>query len=136
MDGHEGRQGNVDYVDTAQQRVTDPWAFTFADFALCDARHSARFACVVRAAWSEAMLPAADWLALDESEAARRIPYLLAVDGEDALHRVIDAWPVRGTCKQNATRRAWSPTLSFTSAGWMSSFGLSIDRLLIADSSR
>jgi hypothetical protein len=80
---------NVDYVDTAQQRVTDPWAFTFADFALCDARHSAHFARVVRAAWSEAMLPAADWLALDESEAARRIPYLLAVDGEDALHRVI-----------------------------------------------
>ena len=80
---------NVEYVDTALQRVTEPWAFTFADFALCDARHSAHFARVARAAWSEAMLPAADWLALDESEAARRIPYLLAIDGEDALHRVI-----------------------------------------------
>jgi hypothetical protein len=80
---------NVDYVDTAQQCLTEPWAFTFADFALCDARHSAHFARVARAAWSEAMRPAADWLALDESEAARRIPYLLAIDSEDALHRVI-----------------------------------------------
>ena len=80
---------NVEYVDTALQRVGEPWAFTFADVALCDARHSAHFARVARAAWSEAMLPAADWLALDESEAARRIPYLLAIDGEDALHRVI-----------------------------------------------
>jgi len=79
----------VEYVDTALQSVTEPWAFTFADFALCDARHSAHFARVARAAWSEAMLPAADWLALDESEAARRIPYVLAIDSEDALHRVI-----------------------------------------------
>ncbi|MEO8311344.1 MAG: hypothetical protein ABI520_09250 [Caldimonas sp.] len=80
---------NVEYVDAALQRVTEPWAFTFADFALCDARHSAHFACVARAAWNEAMLPAADWLALDEGAAARRIPYLLAIDGDDALHRVI-----------------------------------------------
>jgi hypothetical protein len=27
---------DVEYVDTALQRVTEPWAFTFADFALCD----------------------------------------------------------------------------------------------------
>ena len=80
---------NVEYVDTALQRVGEPWAFTFADFALCDARHAAHFARVDRAAWSEAMLPAADWLALAEGEAARRVPYLLAVDGDDALHRVV-----------------------------------------------
>jgi hypothetical protein len=29
---------NVEYVDTALQRVGEPWAFTFADVALCDAR--------------------------------------------------------------------------------------------------
>jgi ferredoxin len=79
----------VEYVDTALQRVIEPWAFTFADFALCDARRSVHFACVASEAWSEAMLPAAEWLDLDESEAGRRIPYLLAIDGEDRLHRVI-----------------------------------------------
>ncbi len=33
--------------------------------------------------------PAIDWLALPENEAGERIPYLLAVDGNDVLHRVI-----------------------------------------------
>jgi len=80
---------NVEYVDATLQRVSELWAFTFADFALCDARHAGHFARLDRAAWSEAMLPAADWLALAEGEAARRVPYLLAVDGEDALHRVV-----------------------------------------------
>jgi hypothetical protein len=31
----------------------------------------------------------ADWLALDESVAGTRVPYLLAVDDQDRLHRVI-----------------------------------------------
>jgi ferredoxin len=35
------------------------------------------------------MVPVADWLALDEREAAQRVPYLLAVDGQDVLQRVI-----------------------------------------------
>jgi ferredoxin len=34
-------------------------------------------------------VPAADWLALDEREAAQRVPYLLAVDAGDTLQRVI-----------------------------------------------
>jgi hypothetical protein len=38
---------------------------------------------VARAAWSEAMLPAADWLALDRERGGTRIPYLLAIDGEE-----------------------------------------------------
>jgi ferredoxin len=35
------------------------------------------------------MIPAADWLLLPESEAADRVPYVLAVDANDRLHRVI-----------------------------------------------
>ena len=35
------------------------------------------------------MLPAAEWLALDEAEAAERVPYVLAVDEDDQLHRLI-----------------------------------------------
>ena len=45
--------------------------------------------CVPRERWNAAMLPVADWLALDERAAAQRVPYLLAVDGQDALQRVI-----------------------------------------------
>jgi hypothetical protein len=77
------------YFDTALQRTSESCAFTFADFVLCDPRHASHFALVPRERWSAAMLPVADWLVLPESEAAQRVPYLLAVDRDDALYRVI-----------------------------------------------
>jgi hypothetical protein len=79
----------LEYADTAMQRTQERWAFTFADFALCDARHAAHFALVPREHWSAAMVPAADWLTLDEGKAAQRLPYVLAVDAHDALQRVL-----------------------------------------------
>jgi hypothetical protein len=79
----------LEYAGAGLQRAAQPIAFTFADFVLCDPRYAAHFALVAREHWSETMLPAAEWLRLDEAEAARRIPYLLAVDADDALRRVI-----------------------------------------------
>ena len=64
-------------------------AFTYADFAMCDSRNAAHFAVVPRERWTAAMVPAAEWLGLPEREAAERVPYLLAVDDKDVLHRVI-----------------------------------------------
>jgi len=78
-----------EYADEAMQRVSEPVAFTYADFALCDRRNAQHYAVVPRARWNAAMVPAGEWLALPEREAAERIPYLLAVDGDDRLHRVI-----------------------------------------------
>jgi ferredoxin len=77
------------WFDSALQRADERCAFTFADFVLCDTRYAAHFALVPRERWCAAMLPVADWLALDEAAAARRVPYLLAVDRGDALQRVI-----------------------------------------------
>jgi hypothetical protein len=79
----------LDYADLALQRVSAPCAFTFADFILCDRRHARHFALVPRERWSTAMVPAADWLALDEAAAAERLPYVLAVDDNDALQRLL-----------------------------------------------
>ncbi len=79
----------LEFADTALQRASEQCAFTFADFVLCDARYAAHFALVPRERWTAAMLPVADWLALDERAAAQRVPYLLAVDGSDALQRLI-----------------------------------------------
>jgi ferredoxin len=79
----------LEFVDAAMQRASERCAFTYADFALCDARHAAHFALVPRERWNAAMLPAAEWLALDAGDAGQRVPYLLAVDGHDALQRVI-----------------------------------------------
>ena len=77
------------YADAALQRAEQDIAFTYADFALCDPRHAAHFALVPRARWNDSMRPAADWLALDEQTASQQVPYLLVVDGEDRLQRVV-----------------------------------------------
>jgi ferredoxin len=89
---------SLEYADEALQRVREPLAFTYADFALTDRRHAAHFATVPRARWHDGMLPVADWLALDEDDAAQRVPYLWAVDADDRLHRVlVDAKLMRAT---------------------------------------
>ncbi|HWS27114.1 MAG TPA: hypothetical protein VN259_11160 [Xanthomonadales bacterium] len=86
------------WCDDAQQRIEQSCAFTFADFVFCDPRHAGHFALVPRANWNDAMLPLNEWLALDESAAAERVPYLLAVDAEDALQRVlVDAKVMQAT---------------------------------------
>lgn len=79
----------IEYADAALQRVREPAAFTYADYVLGDPRHAAHFAVVPRERWNAAMLPAADWLALDEHDAADHVPYVLAVDANDALQRVV-----------------------------------------------
>lgn len=79
----------LDYADPQWQRQRLEIAFTAADFALCDARNAPHFALVPRERWGASMVPAAEWLTLDEAEAARQVPYLWAVDGDDRLQRVI-----------------------------------------------
>jgi hypothetical protein len=79
----------LDYADARLQRASDRCAFTFADFVLCDPRYAAHFAVVSRDRWHTTMVSAADWLNLDEGEAAQRVPYLLAVDERDSLQRVV-----------------------------------------------
>jgi ferredoxin len=88
----------LEYADEALQRVVEPVRFTYADFALTDRRHGSHFASVSRERWHAGMVPAADWLALDDETAAQRVPYLLAVDEADHLHRVlVDAKMMRAT---------------------------------------
>lgn len=79
----------LEFADENLQRVRESVRFTYADFVLGDRRHAHHFAVVPRDRWTAAMLPAADWLALAEADAAERVPYVLAVDGDDRLHRVI-----------------------------------------------
>ncbi len=79
----------LEYSDEAVQRVREDTTFSYVDFALCDRRYAAHFAVVPRERWNAAMLPAADWLALEERAATERVPYVWAVDAKDGLHRVI-----------------------------------------------
>ena len=78
-----------EYANEEWQRVTEPLAFTFADFVLCDPRHAAHFARVPKARWNARMRPVAEWLELDEKTMAECVPYLWAIDADDVLHRVL-----------------------------------------------
>jgi hypothetical protein len=80
---------SLEYADENQQRVTEEHAFTIADFALCDPRHAGHFARVRRDGWNAALVPADEWLAADAAKRGETLPFLLAVDAEDRLHRVI-----------------------------------------------
>jgi len=79
----------LDYADEALQRVTEPTAFTYADFVLCDRRYASHFAIVPRARWNPRMMPVADWLALDPKAAADRVPFIWGADEQGMLHRVL-----------------------------------------------
>ena len=79
----------LEYSDEAMQRVTENQAFTLADFVSCDRRYARHFARVPRAQWNADMVPAAEWLARPADAANNKVPYVVAVDGEDVLHRLI-----------------------------------------------
>jgi hypothetical protein len=80
----------LDIADATMQRQRLQLAFTYADFALGDRRFSRHFALVEPAAWNDdEMVPLDAWLERSEADAARRVPFLWAVDGEDRLQRVL-----------------------------------------------
>lgn len=80
---------DFEYADADLQRVPESLAFTLADFIACDPRYEKHFARVSRAAWNDAMVPVAEWLAREPGEPGNEVPYLLAVDESNVLHRVI-----------------------------------------------
>jgi len=77
-----------EYADESLQRVSEEVAFTFADFVAADPRHADHVARVPRGAWSAYMVPVSDWLAR-RSAGEHEVPYLLAVDSEDGLQRLV-----------------------------------------------
>jgi ferredoxin len=77
------------YCDPDLQAASEEVAFTLADFALCDGRFAGHFDLVPRAAWSEGMLPAHEWLAQPSHEPMLSVPCVLAVDEADLLCRLV-----------------------------------------------
>jgi ferredoxin len=91
----------IDYADDALQRASARVALTLADYALADPARAHHFALVPRERYGAAMVGVAEYLALDERDAAQCVPYVLAVDPQQRLHRVLVDAPLL-----QATRRA------------------------------
>jgi hypothetical protein len=90
----------LEYADAELQRVSVQCPFTIADFMLCDSRYAAHFATVPRERWSPHLVPADEWLARDPKLGGDAVPYVLAVDGDDVLQRVIaDAHVMRAVAQ-------------------------------------
>ena len=72
-----------------EQRVAEALAFTFVDFAACDGRAAGDGVPVPRADWNESMVPVAAYLRADPEAAPDAVPYVLTVDAEDRLQRLV-----------------------------------------------
>jgi ferredoxin len=95
----------LDYADPDLQATSEEVAFTFADFALCDARYAGHFEPAPRAAWGDGLLTAQDWLARPTRDPVVGVPYVLAVDEADLLCRlVVDERLMRAALR---CREAW-----------------------------
>ena len=77
------------YEDEDLQRVSEDVAFTFADFVANDRRYADHFADVPRDSWSEDMVPVAEYLSRDDEDVGETVPYILMIDGEGILHRLV-----------------------------------------------
>jgi len=87
--GSDWTVADFEYADAELQRVAERLAFTFVDFLACDPRHARHFARLPYAAWGDDLVPVADWLSKPDAAATGRVPYLLAVDSENALQKVV-----------------------------------------------
>jgi hypothetical protein len=77
------------YEDQELQAVNEDLAFTFVDFAASDKRLSGDFISVPQTSWHANMVPVAQYLNLGDEESAESVPYILMVDGQNILHRVV-----------------------------------------------
>ena len=77
------------YEDQEQHKLNDDLAFTFADFVACDRRYASHFATVPRGRWDEGMVPVSTYLELETEGAPESVPYVMMVDADDAVQRVV-----------------------------------------------
>ncbi len=93
------------YEDPELQTVSEELAFSFIDFAASDKRLASNFVSVPPAKWRQDMVPAAEYLQLGEEEASGKVPYVLMVDGENVLHRVVMTHNIISAAREYA--KAW-----------------------------
>ena len=111
------------YADDAMQRVRLDVPFTLADLAVCDPRRSDDLAIVPRERWDGPIAPLIDRLDGSGRAAHDATPFVLAVDADDRLVRVLV-----GDRLLDATRRsadAWRRLLELDD--------LTHDRLAVSD---
>jgi len=80
---------NLAYEDQEHQRLSERLEFTLVDFVACDRRYARYFARVPRAKWNGSMAPVSEFLAAKPNGLSEKVPYLLMVDRNNELQKVI-----------------------------------------------
>ena len=84
----------LDYVTETGDKESMELPLTFADFALTEARFRKQFKQVPPEAWTDDMLPLAEYIRLESGERAGAIPFIWAVNAKNRLVHVIPAEPL------------------------------------------
>lgn len=77
------------YEDEARQTLREHLPFTLLDFVACDARYSRHFARVPKSKWNDGLIPAGERIAREDRTPVEQVPYLLMIDPENRLQRVV-----------------------------------------------
>ena len=80
---------DVAYEDDDLQRQSERADFTFVDYVAADPHQTHHFVVAPKDQWEESMLPASAVLDLPAEEADGAIPYLLMIDENNRLYRVV-----------------------------------------------
>jgi hypothetical protein len=77
------------YEDQEHLRISETLEFSLVDFVACDRRYARHFARVPRAKWNDSMAPVSEFLASKPNGLSEKVPYLLMVDRNNVLQKVI-----------------------------------------------
>jgi pyruvate-ferredoxin/flavodoxin oxidoreductase len=80
--------------------------FTFADFAMTEARFRKHFRKAPPETWNDDMVPLHEFLDLDEDDRADKYPFIWGVDAKDRLMRVLVAQELVRSCAER--REFWT----------------------------
>jgi hypothetical protein len=93
------------YQDENAQSMSEELVFTLVDYLATDSRFADGFLSVPRSAWCEQMIPLGAYLQDDPVKNRGKVPYILMVGEDNALHRVIVSRAVTEAAKRYA--RSW-----------------------------
>lgn len=93
------------YDRDGHTKASETVAFTLADFAVCDSRCADHYADLSPSGWTGPLIPIAEHLNEPHERRFEQLPYVLAVDADHVLHRlVVDDSLLRETAR---CQRRW-----------------------------
>lgn len=82
-------QHSLTFEDEEHQRITETVPFTHADFAISDSRYHRHWVPTSHSKWSDAMVPAGDYLAASKPNGSEKAPYIWTIDSSARIRRTV-----------------------------------------------